>query len=101
MADPTPQEIDDFLRDNKIDERASADLKSCTGEIQRKALSRGDLSSARNPSAALLARIRDARSSPSVAGGSGSQEVEDFIRSNDVDESAAGMLRSCSPSIQR
>merc|ERR1719356_983586 len=100
MADPTRHEIDDFVRSNDIDERAAADLRNCPGDIVRKVLARGELSTARNPSAALLARIRDARSSPSVSGGGGA-EVEEFIKNNDVDESAADMLRSSDASIQR
>mmetsp|Transcript_29273 Transcript_29273/g.83185 ORF Transcript_29273/g.83185 Transcript_29273/m.83185 type:complete len:298 (-) Transcript_29273:185-1078(-) len=102
MGDPTSQDIDDFIRSNDVDERAANDLRSCSGEIQRKVLSRGELSTARNPSAAVLARIRDARSSPSGGGGGArSSEVEDFIKNNDVDESAADMLRSSSPTVQR
>jgi len=106
MGEPTAQEIDDFIRANNVDERAANDLKSCSAEIQRKVLARGELSTARNPSAAVLARIRDARSSPSVGGGGGgggarSEEVEDFIKNNEVDESAADMLRSASPTVQR
>lgn len=103
MTEPTRSEVDDFIRANDIDERAAADLRNCAGDIQRKVLARGELSTARNPSAALLARIRDARSSPSASGGggTGSQEVEDFIKANDVDESAADMLRSSSPTVQR
>lgn len=108
MGEPTRHEIEEFIRNNDIDERAAGDLRNCSGEIQRKVLARGELSTARNPSAAVLARIRDARSSPSGGGGgggggghAGSGEVEDFIKHNDVDESAADMLRSSSPTIQR
>ena len=60
MAPPTEEELEDFIKDNDVDSRAAADLRDCSGEVQRKVMSRGDLSSARNPSAALLARIRDA-----------------------------------------
>jgi len=105
MAEPSHSEIDDFIRANDIDDRAAADLKDCPPEVQRKVLARGELSSARNPSAALLARIRDARVSGGPGGvGSGprsSADVEDFIRGNDVDESAADSLRSSSPTVQR
>lgn len=97
MSDPSPDEVDDFVRHNDIDDRAAADLRNCSGDIQRKVLARGELSTARNPSAAVLARIRDAR----VTGGSTCLEVEDFIKNNDVDDSAAGMLRSSSPTVQR
>lgn len=104
MAEPSQDEVDEFIKANDIDERAASDLRSCASDIQRKVLARGELSTARNPSAAVLARIRDARSSPAATGaGTGpvSQEVEDFIKTNDVDESAGDMLRSSSPTVQR
>lgn len=105
MSDgPSRAEIDDFVRANDVDDRAAADLKDCPPDVQRKVLARGELSSARNPSAALLARIRDARAcGGSSSGGAqrGSADVEDFIKSNDVDESAADSLRSSSPEVQR
>merc|ERR1719401_1884028 len=101
-------EIDKFLQTNDVDERSSNDLRDCPPEVQRIVLSRGDLSTARNPSAALIARIRDARHSIAAGprdsrsmGGSGDPEVESFLRSNEVDESAAASLRSCSSEVQR
>lgn len=107
MAAPTEDELEDFIKDNNVDSRAASDLRECNGEVQRKVIARGDLSSARNPSAALLARIRDARNSGSApvsrghhAGGS-TPELEEFIAHNKVDESAADSLRSCSPGVQR
>lgn len=106
--EPTRDEIDDFIRSNDVDDRAANDLRDCPADIQRKVLARGELSTARNPSAALLARIRDARNSGTAggyrdSGGSGRNgvEIEDFIKGNDVDESAADSLRSSSPTIQR
>eukprot|EP00439_Symbiodinium_sp_Y106_P032446 s6723_g3.t2 len=106
MALPSEEEVQDFLEANDVDSRAAADLRECPVEVQRKVLARGDLHSARNPSAALLARIRDARSAASQppasegASPSASLEVEEFIRHNKVDESAADSLRGCSPSVQ-
>lgn len=107
MSAPSQAEIDEFVRANDVDDRAANDLRDCPPDVQRKVLARGELSSARNPSAALLARIRDARVSTSVGnmmgGGAmrGSADVEDFIKANDVDESAADSLRSSSPGVQR
>jgi len=107
MAEPSRAEIDEFIRANEVDDRAAADLRDCPPEVQRKVLARGELSSARNPSAILLARIRDARASGSggADGTAGvahsSADVEEFIRANGVDESAADSLRSSSPTVQR
>merc|ERR1719343_1959646 len=55
------EDVDDFIKANGVDERAAADLKESTIAVQKAVLARGDLSTARNPSAALLVRIRDAR----------------------------------------
>lgn len=109
-ANPSPEEVEEFLQANNIDERASADLRECAPDVQRKVLARGDLSSARNPSAAVLVRIRDARvgssSSSNAPSGAGmglptSADIENFIKSNKVDKTAAASLRSCSPTVKR
>mmetsp|Transcript_89119 Transcript_89119/g.288644 ORF Transcript_89119/g.288644 Transcript_89119/m.288644 type:complete len:407 (+) Transcript_89119:85-1305(+) len=114
--EPTKQEVEDFIKSNDVDERAAADLRECPPDVQRRALARGDLSSARNPSAALLARIRDARvevrggssGGGSWMGGNGSsvglpstKSVEDFISANGIGDSAANTLRSSSPTVKR
>jgi len=72
---------------------------------------RGDLVGTRNPSSALLARIKDAQYAapkPDDFGGRGgggrpsslADAIEDFIRFNYIDERAAEMLRSCPPAMQ-
>lgn len=109
--DPTREEVDDFISANGVDERAAADLRECPASVQRAVLARGDLSTARNPSAALLVRIRDARvggggggSSGGTGGGVGlpsSADIESFIKRNDIDKSTAESLRSSSPTIKR
>merc|ERR1719215_1325015 len=113
MAAPTAEEIDKFLDGNDVDSNAASDFRGCPADVQRIVLSRGDLSSARNPSAALIARIRDARSSVSAGthlpgggdkgGDKGAQEqqVEEFIKTNNVDESAAASLRGAPAEVQR
>jgi len=111
-ADGAPSmsaEVDKFLEANvAVDEGAAGDLRTCPPEVQRIVLSRGDLSSARNPSAALIARIRDARTSAAAGAGHGGApganvdaHVEAFLSANSVDESAAASLRSSPPDIQR
>lgn len=55
------QEIDDFIKDNKIDEMASRQLREADPATQRSVLERGSLTDCRNASAVLLARIRDAK----------------------------------------
>jgi len=99
-------EVDKFLSSNDVDDNAASDLRSCPYEVQRIVLSRGGLGTARNPSAALIARIRDARTSVTSVGtgntGSGGDpSVESFLKANEVDESAAASLRSAPPDVQR
>lgn len=105
---PSPQEIDDFIKDNDVDDRAAADLRDCPPDVQSKVLARGDLRSARNPSAALLVRIRDGRvghSGSSFSSGVGlpsSADIEDYIKASSVEGShAADTLRSASPTVKR
>lgn len=113
MDEPTKEEIEDFIKANDVDDRAAADLRDCPPDVQRRALSRGDLSSARNPSAALLARIRDARvevrgggTGGIWMGGSGvglpsTKAIDDFIVDNKINDSAARTLRDASPTVKR
>eukprot|EP00927_Polykrikos_kofoidii_P041979 TRINITY_DN35852_c0_g1_i1.p1 TRINITY_DN35852_c0_g1~~TRINITY_DN35852_c0_g1_i1.p1 ORF type:complete len:442 (+),score=67.90 TRINITY_DN35852_c0_g1_i1:231-1556(+) len=65
---PTLQEVEDFLGNNEVDERAATDLRNSTPAVQQSVLSQGDLKSARNRSSALIGRIRDAKLDFRVAG---------------------------------
>lgn len=107
---PTEEEVDAFLKRNDVDERAASDLRDCPPEMQRKVIDRGDLNNARNSSAALIVRIRDARMDAKGAGGSSralvtglpsSKELNAFIEEHNVDETAAAALRSASPTMKR
>lgn len=108
MGDPSKEEIDEFITANGVDDRAAADLRECAPNVQRAVLARGDLSTARNPSAALLVRIRDARVGGSSGGMSGtsvglpsSADIESYIKKNDIDKATAETLRSSSPTVKR
>ena len=50
----------DFIRNNNLDDRASKDLLTASPEVQMSVMARGDLSGTRNPSSAVIGRIRDA-----------------------------------------
>jgi len=63
MGGPGGREIDDFVRDNDIDEMAARQLRESDPAVQKNVLERGSLTDCRNPSAVLLARIRDAKAS--------------------------------------
>eukprot|EP00929_Paragymnodinium_shiwhaense_P025856 TRINITY_DN1553_c1_g2_i1.p1 TRINITY_DN1553_c1_g2~~TRINITY_DN1553_c1_g2_i1.p1 ORF type:complete len:268 (-),score=105.57 TRINITY_DN1553_c1_g2_i1:11-814(-) len=53
----------EFLADseNEVDEKSKTAFEECSEEIQQKVMARGDLSTAKNKSTAMLARIRDAK----------------------------------------
>jgi len=58
-----PSDIEAFISSNSVDEGAAADFRRCPPDVQRKVLARGQLQGAKNPSAALICRIKDARAS--------------------------------------
>merc|ERR1719409_2417719 len=53
--------VEDFIRANDLDERAADALRSCTPHVLQVVLERGDLAGVRNPSSAVLGRIKDAQ----------------------------------------
>jgi hypothetical protein len=67
-APPSRDEIERFLEASGIDRSASDDLLGCDPEVQAKVLAQGDVKRARNPSAALMQRIREAKKSTRKSG---------------------------------
>lgn len=96
--------VEAFLSENpEVDENAGNQLKECAPELIEAVLKRGDISTARNKSAALIARIRDARYAveAQVAAPS-SDELQKFFEENpDVDETAQEELRKSEGYVQR
>mmetsp|Transcript_59964 Transcript_59964/g.118948 ORF Transcript_59964/g.118948 Transcript_59964/m.118948 type:complete len:259 (+) Transcript_59964:36-812(+) len=56
--DPTTNELDRFLTDNRIDQAGVASMRSEPLEVQKAVMARGPLVNTTNPSASLMARIR-------------------------------------------
>merc|ERR1719188_1558953 len=79
-------------------------LRSMAPDLQRRVLERGDLSHARNPSAVLIARMRDAKAGVLATDGLGQPApppsgdchpgIEAMIARYSLDARAAQMLRS-------
>merc|ERR1740121_3496939 len=90
---PNP-EVEAFLAQNPVEQHAASRLRGLPPHQQRLVLERGTLNTARDPSAVLITRIRDA-----VASGSQgpvthtNPEVEDFLQKNRVEQHAAVRLR--------
>mmetsp|Transcript_43173 Transcript_43173/g.134263 ORF Transcript_43173/g.134263 Transcript_43173/m.134263 type:complete len:446 (+) Transcript_43173:134-1471(+) len=57
----SPQDVDRFLAENHIDDRAAREFRVETAEVQATVINRGPLTNCTNPSSALLGRIRDAK----------------------------------------
>lgn len=106
--------LESFIKDSGVDARAADALRSEAEAVQRAVLDRGEMSECRNPSASLMARIKVAkdnlasrnRSPPrasSCRGHSGpsNTELDDFVKDNEIDESASRALREASPDTQR
>jgi len=97
-------EVEAFLQVNVVDPDAGMRLRQLPTHVQQRILERGDLSHARNPSAVLIARMRDAEKGILPHDGLGQPApppigdchagVEFLISRFGLDARAAGMLRS-------
>jgi len=91
-------DVDRFCQDNGIDDDAARKLKECDYDMQCLVIGRGPLSDARNPSSVLLSRIRQANQGcaglprkpkgPPQDRGKLNQEIDAFVRENQLDERA-------------
>merc|ERR1719215_1908206 len=110
------EEVDRFVSENRFDPQSAAIFKKEPADIQAHVIDRGTMAECKNPSAALMGRLRDARqqrfkptggrkdgAGPSLATGAAgtTQEVEAFISENKIDMGAARALRAETPDIQQ
>merc|ERR1712032_1482435 len=92
-------EVEEFIRNCKVDEAAASALRLCPLEVQRIVIASPEgVKGTQNPSAMLMSHIRRARQ---YEPGEASDEVEEFIRICKVDEAAASALRLCPLEVQR
>jgi len=95
-----------FIAEASLDDRATEAFLSSTPEVQHAVMERGSLRDARNPSAALLGRLKTVMTgggfmnSP-TGPAPGREELEAFIRDNQIDERAQEALYSAPPSAIR
>lgn len=103
-------DIEQFILENRLDERAQQMLRSENALVQKNVMDRGSLADCSNPSSAVTGRIRDARGAygggvaavvSSAAVTITANDVEQFILENRLDESAAQQLRSEQPTVQQ
>merc|ERR550532_3513882 len=57
----SPGAVDRFIVDNRLDDSAARLLRSERPEVQAAVIGRGSLADCRNPSSAVMGRIRDAK----------------------------------------
>eukprot|EP00929_Paragymnodinium_shiwhaense_P006985 TRINITY_DN110940_c0_g1_i1.p1 TRINITY_DN110940_c0_g1~~TRINITY_DN110940_c0_g1_i1.p1 ORF type:complete len:861 (-),score=203.49 TRINITY_DN110940_c0_g1_i1:116-2698(-) len=95
MAEQVQQLIDMWA----IDERAAGQLKSAPLDVQAIVLDRGGFEDARNPSAALIGRLKEAYAD--LESHSDALGVEAFIAENQLDERAGEAMRTAAPELQR
>lgn len=101
------QIVEQFIVDNKLDERAAGAMREKREEIQNYVISRGSLLHERNPSVACLLRIKQAQQQCREQGfvlpwnHDGSIEVvQKFIKDNGIDDKAGALLIEKSKEIQ-
>eukprot|EP00971_Amphidinium_carterae_P300837 5977517-Amphidinium_carterae.1 len=59
--DPQATEVDRFLAEHRVDQAAVAALRSESADVQRAVLAKGPIVNTTNPSASLMARIRNVK----------------------------------------
>lgn len=97
-----PEQVEAFIQDNKLDDRASEALRQAAPEVQHIVLHRGGVSDAHNPSSAVQSRLREAERGGRIHSTAGLRKaVEDFILTSNIDERAAEALRTASPHAQQ
>lgn len=102
--------VEQFIVDNRLDDRAAGALREKKEEIQNYVLSRGSLLHERNPSVACLMRIKAAQQSIKE-GGMGMvmpfnhdgviDEVQQYIKENGIDDRAGMILLEKPKEVQR
>ncbi|CAE7548788.1 unnamed protein product [Symbiodinium sp. CCMP2592] len=92
---PPVDEVEDFIADNRLDERAAQALRGAASWVQRQVLDQGSLFTCRDPNAGCIGRLHRAQMSAQA------DEVESFIQDNGLSARAASLLRSSAPSVQR
>lgn len=96
--------VEEYLKNEGIDEKASEYMRSSTEEVQRAVLAQGTLAGMRSPSGALTSRIRAAEQQLWKLPDNTKlcEAVEQFLNQEEgIDEQAADYLRKSSPMVQR
>lgn len=119
-----PMDLEGFLRANPVDAEAADQLRALPPHLQQAVIRRGPVSNTGNPSAVLLARVRDAESGEGIGGlapsgslpgpppgpppeddkparKSAKATIENMIKDYRLSAGCAWMLRSLPPDKQK
>merc|ERR1712187_99233 len=87
--------VEIFLQESGADEAAAEELRNSPPSVQQAAMARGELATARNPSAIVHTRIGEELAKLGMQGlGDATKLVEVFLSDGGVDENAAEALRN-------
>jgi len=95
---PWQQTLEDFARDNDLDDRARDALLSARPEHQKAVLARGPLTDTRQPSAVLMSRLKQVQKSDPEPRMS---REEIFLRENNIDPGACDKFWAAYPEVQQ
>lgn len=104
-ARPVDAAVLDFIRTHDLDNQAANALRSVSSALQQSVMQKVDFARVRNPSAVVMAHLREAVSAAEIPGNvsrpaSLAKRVAAFLDSHSVDDRAAQALRGCKPAIQ-
>jgi len=96
-----PAEVEAFIADNDVDERAAASFRSQAPIVLRVVMGLGGLTSSTNTSASLMGRIKKAKERVDQVKIEVASQVGEFLANEpDVDERAGALLRAQEPHVQ-
>merc|ERR1719188_1649486 len=108
------EEVEEFLRDNNINDEATNKVRSLSPESQKRVIARPLTGDVQNPSKVMIARVRELQSQNertknndswaatwgAAMMGPSQDAVGKYIEDNDLDDSASRQLRSLPPHQQ-
>jgi len=105
-SDVSYVDIEDFIFQNEIDEKAANALREQGLEVQQVVMDGGSLANAKNKSSAVMGRLRKAKFQAKtkevlLEHSVDPDALEEFISQNEIDEKAASDLRGEDPLIQQ
>jgi hypothetical protein len=99
-------QVQKFIDENGLDDRAAQALRSETSQIQKIVIEQGNCTNTHNPSSVVISRISRASTGACISRSStevselGPAWLESFIKVNNIDKRASRALRNCALDVQ-